>query len=359
PRFNLEYLDDLREFLQNEEMDIQDFLRFHRPDALQVVTPKGEVLSLEEGATALDFAFAVHEKLGLRALSARVNGVDAELSAPLRPGDRVEIVADDHPVADDRYLGWAHSRKALARLRRYMNRREAERAALTGREWLLEAAEEYGVPAEAAEAKVRERAAEKGVAEQELYRRICLGTEDIAVILGARPAAPGLRLPGSAILQRLRGREGHRRKVMRYEFNDPHIRFCPACAPVEGDEIEGVPEAGRLLVHRFGCTAASALGRVPLGWEKRKKGDLWDPGPMEVELNIKDEPGILYTLLLPFKDLGIDIRDLSLPSAERGLRILIQPGSDRALNSLIRGLRKLSSVEGIRVFRAREEAGLP
>jgi len=238
-----------------------------------------------------------------------------------------------------------------------MNRREAERAALTGKEWLVEAAGEYGIPEEAALGRIRERASEKGLSEQELYRRICLGTEDIAALLGAKPASQGLRLPGSAILQRLRGREAHRRKVRRYDFNDPHIRFCPKCAPVEGDDIEGAPEAGRLLVHRLGCAAASPAGKVPLAWDKGKKGDLWDPGSVELEVQIVDVPGVLYTILLPFKDLGVDLRDLSLPSGERGLRARFQPGSDRALNRLIRGLRRLATVEEIRVFRAREEAG--
>jgi (p)ppGpp synthase/HD superfamily hydrolase len=315
-------------------------------------------MSLEDGATALDFAFAVHEKLGLRAVAARVNGVDQELSAVLRPGDRVEIITAPHPVADDRYLAWARSRKALARLRRYMNRREAERATLTGKEWLLDAASQYGIPEQTAEASVHTRAEEKGISDNELYQRICLGTEDIATILGARPAGHGMRLSGSGILQRLRGgREGHRRKVRRYDFNDPHIRFCPRCAPVEGDEIEGSPEAGRLLVHRPGCAAAAPPGKVPLAWDRGKRGDLWDPGPVELEVRVADTPGVLYTVLLPFKELGVDLRELSLPTADRGLRAKFQPGSDRALNRVIRGLRRLPSVEEIRVFRAQEETG--
>lgn len=97
PRFNLQYLDDLREFLENADMDIQDFLRFHRPDAIQVTSPKGDVFSLEEGATALDYAFAVHEQLGLRARSAQVNGEAVGLDAVLRPGDRVEVMTSPSP----------------------------------------------------------------------------------------------------------------------------------------------------------------------------------------------------------------------------------------------------------------------
>lgn len=355
PRFNLEYLDDLREFLQNEEMDIQDFLRFHRPASIQVISPKGDVYSLEEGATALDYAFGVHEKLGLRAFSVRVNGVETDLGTVLRPGDRVEIIAAPAPVADDRYLSWAHTRKALASLRRHSKALEAERAAVTGREWLLDAARAQGLSPEVVEEQIQRDAQERGLSVADLYRKICLGEEDIARVLGASPPGHGGRsIPGAALLKRWTGREDQRRRVRRYEFEDPHIRFCPLCAPVEGDEIEATPGAGRLFVHRTGCSATPPGGKIPLAWEKGKKSDLWDPGPIEMEIAIKDGSGVLYAVLAPFKELGLDIRNLTLPGADHRLRVNFQPGSDRNLNRLIRALRRANFVREIRVFRGRD-----
>jgi (p)ppGpp synthase/HD superfamily hydrolase len=261
-------------------------------------------------------------------------------------------------VADDRYLSWSHLRKAQVALRRYMKRLETERAAATGREWLLDAARAQGVAAEDALERARERAHERKMSEQELLKRVCLGDEDIAGILGT-PAATvgGTWLPGGGILQRWRGRDAARRRVRRYEFQNPHIRFCPRCAPVEGDEIEGAPEEGRLLVHRTGCPAASGAGKVPLAWDHGAKGDLWDPGPVEMELTLLDGPGVLYAVLAPFKDLGLDLRNLRLPGEDRRMHAEFQPGSDRTLNRLIRSLRKVSAVEEIRLFRPMEEKG--
>jgi hypothetical protein len=123
---------------------------------------------------------------------------------------------------------------------------------------------------------------------------------------------------------------------------------------VEGDEIEGTPESGRLFVHRVGCALASQAGKIPLAWEKSEKGDLWDPGPIELELGLQDSTGVLYAVLAPFKDLGLDVRNLKLPGEDHRLRVQFQPGSDRTLNRLIRALRKANFVEEIRVFRARE-----
>ncbi|GAB4276523.1 MAG: bifunctional (p)ppGpp synthetase/guanosine-3',5'-bis(diphosphate) 3'-pyrophosphohydrolase [Deferrisomatales bacterium] len=355
PRFNLEYLDDLREFLRNEDMDIQDFLRFHRPDAIQVISPQGEVFSLEEGATALDFAFAIHEQLGLRAVGARINNTEASLDQVLRPGDRVEIVTAEGPVADDRYLGWAHHRKAQSALRRHLRKREAERASATGREWLLDAARAQGLTEEEAEERAESRAAAAGVAVEEQYRRICLGDEDIADVLGAASPA-SLRIPGGGLLRRLRGRD-ERRRVRRYDFDDPHIRFCPACVPVEGDEIEGVPDAGRLMVHRTGCRHAREASRIPLAWEKSGKRDLRDPGPVELAMEIEDGPGVLYSVLTPFKNQGLDVRNLHQPQGDGPLSLQIDPGTDRVLNRTLRALRRYPFVRRVRLYRGRTEPG--
>jgi GTP diphosphokinase / guanosine-3',5'-bis(diphosphate) 3'-diphosphatase len=352
PQFNLEYMDDLREFLQNENMDIQDFLRFHRPDAIQVTSPKGEVFSLEEGATALDYAFAVHEQLGLRALAARVNNHEVDLSTVLRPGDRVEIVATDQTVADDRYLAWAHTRKALASLRRAMNRREAERAVATGRQWFLDAARAQGLEPQGALGLLERRAAAAGLPEDEVFRRVCLGQEDIGAILGLPPGR-GRKLPGSSLLRRWRGREEGRRRVRRYDFEDPHIRFCPRCVPLEGDEIQGVPEEGRLLVHREGCPVLPDDHRLPLAWDRAGPGAPRDVETVEMELRLSDGPGILYSLLTPFKELSLDVRNLRLPQhGDRTLSIQFDPGTDRTLNRLLRALRKNGFVEEVRVFRS-------
>jgi (p)ppGpp synthase/HD superfamily hydrolase len=351
PEFNLEYMTDLREFLQNEDMDIQDFLRFHKPEAIQVTSPGGDVFSLEDGATALDFAFAVHEHLGLRSVGALVNGEEVPLGSSLRPGDRVEIRTADEPVADDRYLAWAHTRRALTRLRRHLRRVEAERATATGHQWVLDAAHAQGLSEGAMNVQVRDRALTSGVSVDELYRQVCLGGADISEILGI-PREAVRRMPGSALFGRLTGREGnHRRRVRRYRFDDPHIRFCGGCMPVEGDEIEGVPEGGRLLVHRHGCPVPGTRSRVPLAWEKGGNLDLQSPGPVELEVALEDGFGVLHSVLAPFKDLAVDIRGLRLLQDNQLLHLQFQPSSHRTLNRLIRALRKLVVVTELQVFR--------
>jgi (p)ppGpp synthase/HD superfamily hydrolase len=232
-----------------------------------------------------------------------------------------------------------------------LKRLEAERAAVTGRQWLLDAGHGQGIEPDESEQRARRYAAAKGGTVEEVYRRVCLGDEDIGDVLGT-PEWRGRRLSGGGLLRWWTGRMDTRRRVRRYDFEDPHIRFCPTCAPVEGDEIEGTPEQGRLLVHRIGCEAAPEGSNVPLTWEKGGKRDLRDPGPVELEVSLEDGPGALYTVLAPFKSLGVDIRNLKLPHRRPTLSIQFEPGSDRTLNRLMRALRKLGFVDQIRVFRA-------
>jgi (p)ppGpp synthase/HD superfamily hydrolase len=350
PEFNLEYMDDLRDFLQNEDMDIQDFLRFHKPDAIQVTSPGGDVFSLEEGATALDFAFAVHEHLGLRATGAQVNDEDVPLGTGLRAGDRVKIHTADQAVADDRYLEWANTRRALYRLRRHLRKVEADRAAATGRQWVLNAARAQGLSEDAAEEQIRDHALEAHQSMEDLYRQVCLGNADIGEVLGIHRDA-GRRLPGSALLGRLTGRAESRRRVRRFRFDDSHIRFCSACVPLEGDEIHGVPQGGRLVVHRVSCPLPEEAAYVPLAWEKGGNLDLQDPGPLELELSLEDGPGVLHSVLAPFKNQSVDIRNLRLLQNNHLLRLQFQPGSQRTINRLLRSLRKLVVVLEIQVFR--------
>lgn len=354
PQFNHEYLDDLREFVANDDMDIQDFLRFHKPDDIQVTSPKGDVFSLQEGSTALDYAFSVHERVGLRAVSARVNSEEVSLDALLKPGDRVEIIAAAEPAADERYLTWVHSRKGLTCLRRYMNRLEAEKATNTGKQWLVETAGIHGISDEEVQRIVLERAKGDSATVEDVYRRICLGKEDINRILSLNEN--GLkRSAGSALKKFLGGKATVKRRIQRYRFHDSHIRFCPVCAPIEGDDIEGSPNEGRLLVHRTDCAVADNKGKIPLQWKKTSRKHLMDPGSVEIELLLEDKPGVLFALMVPFKELNIDIRNFKSPDENKKLRIQFYPGSAKALDRIIRSLRKHEFVREIKVYKVTAE----
>ena len=323
-----------------------------------MTSPKGEVFGLEENATALDFAFAVHKELGLRATGAWVNDQPAPLHTHLQSGDRVYIETAPAPACDERYLSWCHTRRAQAALRRHLRREETQRAVAVGRQWLVLAGQAEGLTEEAVEAQARRAAEQEKISLDSLYRDICLGKREIESVLA--PAVPR-QGPVEALVRALRpGRPLAGRLVRRYEFTDPHIRFCPWCVPVGGDEIEGVSEEGRLLVHQRGCSRIDpSAARIRLDWDRNRKSELRDPGTIELSLEVQSVPGLLNAVVGPFRDLGMEVDTLTMPGTDKTLRLIFRPVTARALDRLMRAFRKLAFVQSVRVHRAlvRQESG--
>jgi len=88
--------------------------------SIQVYTPRGEVRSLPEGSSALDFAFDIHEQLGLRAVRVRINGKTRQLKARLMDGDQVDVETAERPTVLPKWLEWAVTPRARNSIRRYL-----------------------------------------------------------------------------------------------------------------------------------------------------------------------------------------------------------------------------------------------
>ncbi len=96
--------------------------------SIQVYTPRGETRTLPEGSSALDFAFAIHEDLGLHACRARINGQTRHLKSRLMDGDQVAIEQVDKPELLPKWLEWAVTPRARNCIRRYLRSRVKEGA---------------------------------------------------------------------------------------------------------------------------------------------------------------------------------------------------------------------------------------
>ncbi len=88
--------------------------------SIQVYTPQGDVRSLPEGSSALDFAFDIHEQLGLHAVRVRINGKTRQLKARLMDGDQIDVETADRPTVLPKWLEWAVMPRARNSIRRYL-----------------------------------------------------------------------------------------------------------------------------------------------------------------------------------------------------------------------------------------------
>ncbi len=87
---------------------------------IQVYTPQGEIRTLPEGSSLLDFAFDIHESLGLHARRGSINGRMRQLKTRLLDGDQVEVETSEHPEVLPKWLEWAVTPKARNTIRRYL-----------------------------------------------------------------------------------------------------------------------------------------------------------------------------------------------------------------------------------------------
>jgi GTP pyrophosphokinase len=123
---------DSTEFLEHIKVDLF-------PDAVYVFTPRGEIKSLPKGATAVDFAYAVHTDIGNRCSGARINGEQAPLRTELRNGDRVEVVTDPDATPQPSWLGFVATGKARSHIRHYLRTMHFDESVALGERLLNQA----------------------------------------------------------------------------------------------------------------------------------------------------------------------------------------------------------------------------
>lgn len=129
PPQQLDWVRQLRDWQREIGSDShEEFLESLKIDFFQnrifVFTPKGDVKDLPEGASALDFAFAVHTDLGLRAIGAKVNGKMGKLSDELHNADVVEILKTKEPRVSRDWLRFVKTSAARGKVRNYLNKHQ-------------------------------------------------------------------------------------------------------------------------------------------------------------------------------------------------------------------------------------------
>ena len=241
-------------------------------DEVYLFTPKGRVIALIEGATTIDFAYAVHTEVGHRCVGAKVNGRLVPLDTVLRSADVVEIVTskNDNAGPSRDWLNIAASSRAKSKIRQWFQRERREDAIEGGREELTKALRREGLPI----ATSLSSSALDAVITS-------LGLEDRDALFMSIDAN---QISALAVVQRLdrelrggdaeqmpttvtkapRSNRTTRRTAGVYVegLDDVMIHLARCCSPVPGDSIMGFITQGRgVSVHRDDCSNAVALAQ--------------------------------------------------------------------------------------------------
>ncbi|HEY1222970.1 MAG TPA: RelA/SpoT family protein, partial [Acidimicrobiales bacterium] len=239
-------------------------------DAVYVFTPKGRVIALVEGATTIDFAYAVHTEVGHHCVGAKVNGRLVPLETVLHSADVIEIVTskNDSSGPSRDWLNIVASSRAKSKIRQWFQRERREDAIEGGREELTKALRREGLPIATS---LSSSALDAVISSMNL--------EDLDALF---MAIDSNQISALAVVQRLQ-RELHggdaeqlpttvtrapranrtaRRSAGVYVegLDDVMIHLARCCSPVPGDPIMGFITQGRgVSIHRDDCSNAVAL----------------------------------------------------------------------------------------------------
>src|SRR5437899_3893221 len=224
-------------------------------DEVYVFTPKGDVKALPEGATPIDFAYAVHTKVGEHCVGAKVNAKLVPLRFTLRQGDIVEIVTspNQHPSRD--WLKIVKSTRARAKINQWLKVEERARSIELGRELFEREARKYRLNPTAllGAEEIKKAAADFGFAgADDLMAAIGYGKSSVHQVLNR--LAPNALLETPEKVKSAASRPAPVDGVRIRGVDDLLVRFARCCNPLPGDPIVGFITRGRgLTVHARDC----------------------------------------------------------------------------------------------------------
>ncbi|MCX8085600.1 MAG: bifunctional (p)ppGpp synthetase/guanosine-3',5'-bis(diphosphate) 3'-pyrophosphohydrolase [Rhodocyclaceae bacterium] len=339
---------DSAEFLEHVKVDLF-------PGEVYVFTPAGKILSLPRGATAVDFAYAVHTDIGNRCIACKINHEHMPLRTELKSGDRVEIITAPNAAPNPHWLGFVKTGKARAQIRHFLKKKQQEESAALGEHLLAQALASLGHRLEELGNAAWQRFLNTfaGKTKQEVLTDIGLGKR-LPVIVARRlidGRASGGPLAQAAGAIPVKGSQGMA------------MRLARCCRPIPGDPIIGVVKAGEgLIIHTHDCPSlrGGKIARGP-GGAKEWVDVEWDPearGPFDVLIKVvaQNQPGVLARLAAAIAENGTNITDVRMDAdagSTTALYFTLEVQGRVDLARIMRSLRRLPAVT--RIARLKEE----
>jgi GTP pyrophosphokinase/guanosine-3',5'-bis(diphosphate) 3'-pyrophosphohydrolase len=335
---------DSAEFFEHVKVDLF-------PDEVYVFTPQGKIMALPRGATAVDFAYAVHTDIGNHCVAARINYELMPLRTELSNGDQIEIVTAAHANPSPAWLSYIKTGRARSKIRHFLKTMQHDESAALGehmlnQELIVLGVEPGSIPAAIWEQLVHDSA---GKSVKDVYTDIGLGRR-LAAVVARRllPRDDSLHPEGSkpAALV-IRGTEGMA------------IQLAPCCHPIPGDAIIGSIRKGQgLVIHTHDCPAIRKSRSI----EPQKWIDVeWEPEPgklfnVSLRITAKNARGVLGRIATSISEIGSNIENVSMEEQSPGLytvlHFIVQVSGRAHLAQLLRGLRRIPEV--VRIARERE-----
>jgi RelA/SpoT family (p)ppGpp synthetase len=325
------------EFLESVKVDLF-------PDKVYVFTPKGKILRLPTGATAVDFAYAIHTDVGNRCVAAKVDRRLVPLRTPLRNGQTVEIITAKGATPNPSWSGFLVTAKARAAIKQYLKNLKKGEAAELGRRLLGQALEEFSlnlkkIPQPEIDAVVKELNLKDA---EELFEKIGLG-ERLAPLV-ARRLQP---------VQEEREHKGHAGGPLMIAGTEGLlVTYARCCFPIPNDPIMAYLSAGRgVMIHRQNCGNLAEYRKqpekwIPVAWEATHERLF----SSEIQLEVGNRVGVLAAVAASVAGTQTNIDHVVLEerdSETSALTLELQVRDRQHLARIIKTVRRMPDVQKV------------
>ena len=345
---------------QRELSDPREFMSSLRLEMFQeevyVFTPNGDIKELPEGATPVDFAYAIHSEVGDKCAGAKVNGRIVPLHSQLKNGDSVEIITDKNRMPSRDWLKFVKTAKARTRIKQYIRTVEKERAITLAKEMLEKEGRRIGINVQ------------KAIKDGEFLKLAgefnCGSVDELLTQVGFSRFTPRKVLkklyaimhgePLDLRKPRTRGEESEEKKSSKKAeglqisgVDNVLVRFASCCNPLPGEPIVGYITRGRgVTVHRIDCHNVKNFEDerlIQVSWEGVEE----KPYPAKIKIKCLNKPGMLGKICSMLAELDVNIDSGSFESKVDGTSTLDFTVEVKDLNQLYSALAKVKALKAV------------
>ena len=356
-------MSDNREFMSLLKNDLDLFA-----DSVYCFTPQGDVKTLPNGSTPIDFAYCVHSAVGNKMVGARVNGKLVPIEYQIQNGDRIEIITSQNSQGPSRdWLKLVKSTQAKNKINQWFKKELKEDNILKGKEMLAQYAKAKGYKIsnytknqylEAVMRKYGFRDWESvlaaighgGLKEGQVFNKLMEAYDketkknltDEQVLEAASENQDKLHIAKSKSGIVVKG------------IHDVAVRFSKCCSPIPGDEIVGFVTRGRgITIHRTDCVNVLNMSEIDRSrlieaeWQRPEAAKASEKYMAEIQIYANNRTGILVDLSKILTERKIDVRSMNsrISKQEKAtISLSFEVTSKEELNSLIEKIRQVDSI---------------
>ncbi|MDB2673202.1 RelA/SpoT family protein [Flavobacteriaceae bacterium] len=359
------WLNRLQEVLESKDSSAIDFVENFKlnlyAEEIFVFTPQGELKSLPQGSSALDFAYSIHTEIGSKTRGARVNGKLVPLSRTVKSGDSVEIITSQNAKPTANWLDYVITSRARNKIKSSLNE-EKNKIAEEGKEILRRKLKHLRV--ENNEKIIQQLVLYFKVnSSLDLFYRVGLGTVDNRKLKEFATTYNNSFL--NFFKKRLRAKPGksiaegegfvsrYDKLVFGKEREELQYKLSPCCNPIAGDKVFGFVTINEgIKVHQYNCSNAVSLQSnyayriVPAWWIDSGEQEF----TAELVLHGIDQQGLVNQVTRVISNsMNVDIKKINFQTEEELFKgtLTMRVNNKQTLKKLKQRLLKITGIEKV------------